>query len=145
MTSKASLLASLFASMLLAACAAETSDPGSESAPADQAAKEPKVGQTQEALCPVGQDCTPIRTGSSRFHDIATTDGTLAPPNPAPSFTCSTKRNGCDPVLTYDPATQTYVCVWGCGGGGFGYARYNPCPSWAPNYVCTPYGTCSCY
>ena len=144
MTPKASLIASLFLSMLAAACAAETTDAGSESAPADKATHEPAIGQTQQALCPVGQDCTPVRT--SRFGQLATVDTVvLAPPDPAPSFTCSTKRNGCDPFLTYDATTQTYVCVWGCGGGGFGYARYNPCPSWAPNYVCTPYGTCSCY
>lgn len=144
---KASLLATLVVSVLVTACAAETSDSSSE--PRTDSEQAAEIGQTKQELCPVGMICTPPRrTLGFNVGDLTAVDGVSTGTGGGgtpPTFTCSTRRNLCDPYLTYDPATSSYICVWGCGGGGFGFARYNPCPSWAPNYVCTPYGTCSCY
>ena len=42
-------------------------------------------------------------------------------------------------------ATSFIVITEAPAGGGFGSARYNPCPAHAPNYTCTSYGYCTCY
>lgn len=142
---KASLFGSLFAVLSLAACAAETSGPESTGSESSDGAE---LGQVQQGLCPRGVYCPPPRYSGYGLVGGFVGSGTFVsdpPPSPAPTFSCPSRvEYPCGPVLAQDAAGNWY-CKASCGGGGFGLARYNPCPSWAPNYSCTPYGVCQCY
>jgi hypothetical protein len=139
MIAKASLIASLFALVGITACAAETSGPEGTGGDDPAAA----VGQVQQPICYIGKPCR--TTSGSRLGGAFTVSGTFVATDPSgPTFTCSTDEHICDPVLDQDESGNWY-CKEPCGSGGFGLARYNPCPYWSPNYTCTPYGTCQCY
>lgn len=144
MIAKTSLIGSLFAVLCLTACAAETSGPESTGSIGSDNDDAVEIGQVQQGLCPRGMICTPPRTGTAFGGASGGFSGEVAPPDPGPTFSCATKANGCDPVLRQD-ASGAWYCKNPCTGGGFGLARYNPCPSWAPRYTCTPYGVCQCY
>lgn len=115
------------------------------------------TGSTQQAMCLNYPDC--ITKTSSTWGDKITTSsgGLMLDPGTSTSssggttdtFTCDGKASAClDPnnhYLSCNADRTSCVCMTGCGGNGWPYGTYNPCPWYAPNYTCTYYGSCRCY
>lgn len=131
------LFASAAVILGIAACAAPSSDEGDETA------------STTQALCRRGTCDARVGGGSSSGR--WSSSGLVAQDDP-PSFSCVRApgaKNCLDPgylALSCNPQNKNEcVCIQGCGGGGWPYGTFNPCPSFAPRYVCNAYGSCRCY
>lgn len=130
----------------IAACAA----PADEQGEAGES-----LGQTSQELCRIGT-CDTKRWGgltssSGGVFDPGTGGGgTTSGDTGGQTFSCTPIGKECiDPGyrrLSCSPSNPNdCVCMIGCGGSGWPYGTFNPCPSWTPRYTCNSLGSCRCY
>ncbi len=124
-------------------------------APAEEQERDEETGTTSQALCRF-PPCTKLGGGtwgglaSSGTLDPGTGGSSSGGSGTGETFSCTPvgkrctdpdyRRLACNP---YD--ANDCVCMIGCGGGGWPYGTFNPCPSWSPRYTCNSLGSCRCY
>lgn len=142
LTSALALTAVVFG---VAACATGSTDEQGEN-----------TGSTQQAMCLNYPDCitsTSTRTwdryNTGGLNTLDTTSSSSSGGTSTTTFSCNGKASLClDPdnhYLACNPSNPNEcVCMTGCGGGGWPYGTYNPCP-YGKTYSCTSYGYCTCW